>query len=253
VNTAAPLPESRLARREPANIELANRLLQYLMSGKVAPGQRLPGERSLSEALGVGRAALREALKSLSLLGILEQRQGDGTYLSSTQSDLLPKVVEWGLLLGDHEVSKLVDARHHLEVLLAGLAAERRGEGELAALRAAIQEMRDATGDLDRYINADVAFHLEIANASGNDVLGGVLHNISSLLRVWTERVIYAAGEAESSLAMHEPIFEAIEAKSAAKARKAMVAHMVRARRRLNATIDGSLQDQAILGHTARS
>jgi len=179
--STAPLPETTLVRREPANIELANRLLQYLMSGKVSPGQRLPGERSLSEALGVGRAALREALKSLSLLGILEQRQGDGTYLSSNQSDLLPKVVEWGLLLGAHEVSELVDARSHMEVLLAGLAAERRDEAGLAALRAAIQEMRDSTGDLDRYISADVAFHLEIANASGNNVLGGVLRNIRSV------------------------------------------------------------------------
>jgi GntR family transcriptional repressor for pyruvate dehydrogenase complex len=188
----------------------------------------------------VGRAALREALKSLSLLGILEQRQGDGTYLSSNQSDLLPKVVEWGLLLGAHEISELIDARHHLEILLAGLAAERRDEAALASLRAAIQEMRDSTGDLDRYISADVAFHLEIANASGNEVLGGVLRNIRSLLRAWTERVILAAGEADSSLAMHEPIFEAIEAKSVAKARKAMLEHMVRAGRRLNATINGS-------------
>lgn len=240
MNVSAPLPQQALARREPANIELTNQLLQYLTSGDISPGQKLPGERALSEALRVGRAALREALKSLSLLGILEQRQGDGTYLSNTQSDLLPKVIEWGLYLRAHEFVELVDARHQLEVLLAGLAAERRSEAALTALRAAVQEMRDARNDLDRYVDADVAFHLEIAAASGNDVLAGVLRNIRALLRVWTHRVIHAAGETETSLAMHEPIFEAIEAKSSAKAQKAMRAHMRRANKRLNATMDAA-------------
>ncbi len=237
MSVSAPLPQQVVARREPANIELANRLLQYLMSGDIAPGQRLPGERALSEALGVGRAALREALKSLSLLGLLEHRQGDGTYLSNTHSDLLPKVIEWGLLLGAHKSKELVDARHQLEVLLAGLAAQRRSEEELARLRAALQEMRDSGDDLDRYVDADVEFHLQIAAAAGNDVLAGVLTNIRALLRAWTDRVIQAAGETETSLAMHEPIFEAIEAKSFAKAQKAMRAHMVRANKRLNATM----------------
>jgi GntR family transcriptional repressor for pyruvate dehydrogenase complex len=244
MSPTAPLPREAVARREPANVELTNRLLQYLMSGDVSPGQRLPGERSLSDALGVGRAALREAVKSLSLLGILEQRQGDGTYLSKTQSALLPKVVEWGLLLGFHEVSELIDARVHLEVLFAGLAAERRTDQHLDALRVAIQEMRDADAgdDLERYVAADVAFHLQIAAASGNTVLAGVLRSIKALLRVWTERVIFAAGETETSLAMHEPIFEAIVAGSASRAKKAMQAHMARASTRLNATIASAAQ-----------
>lgn len=237
MSTSAPLPQGGLSRPEPVNVALTNRLLKYLMSGDVSAGQRLPGERSLSEALGVGRAALREALKSLILLGILEQRQGDGTYLSSTRSALLPKVIEWGLLLGDHEMSELIDARLQLEVLLVGLAAARRSEQDLVALGLAIQEMRDAGDDLDRYVSADVAFHLQIAAASGNSVLAGVLRNIKALLRVWTERVIFAAGETETSLAMHEPIFDAIEAGSVSRAKKAMQAHMARASKRLDATI----------------
>jgi len=219
------------------NVELARKLLEYLLSGDVAPGQRLPGERALSEALGVGRAALREAIKSLSLLGVLEQRQGDGTYLSKRQSDLLPKVIEWGLLLGQHEVVDLIEARHHIEVALAGLAAERRDEASLARLRARVEEMRAAAEDHERYVEADIDFHLEIAAASGNAVLAGVLGNIRSLLQVWAHRVISAAAETETSLAMHIPIFEAIEAQDAVAAREAMLAHMDRASCRLKASL----------------
>src|SRR5262245_1397881 len=108
MSTSAPLPQFSIAPREPANVELTRQLVNYLSSGDLQPGQKLPGERALSEALGVGRAALREALKSLILLGLLEQRQGDGTYLTRSPSDLLPKVIEWGLLLGTHEIRDLI-------------------------------------------------------------------------------------------------------------------------------------------------
>lgn len=238
--TSAPLPQFSMAQREPANVELVRQLVNYLSSGNLQPGQKLPGERALSEALGVGRAALREAIKSLILLGLLEQRQGDGTYLTSKPSDLLPSVIEWGLLLGTHEIRELVEARQHLEVVLAGLAARNRDEESLARLRAIVKEMEAAGTDYQRYIDADVEFHMEIARASRNGVLGGVLGNIRSLLLVWTTRVITAAQETETSLAMHVPVLEAIEKGDARKARATMQALMDRAGRRLHASVDAA-------------
>jgi GntR family transcriptional repressor for pyruvate dehydrogenase complex len=237
VATSAPLPQFSIAPREPANVELTRQLLNYLLSGDLHPGQKLPGERALSEALGVGRANLREAIKSLILLGLLEQRQGDGTYLSRNPSGLLPKVIEWGLLLGVHEIEELVEARQHLEVTLAGLAARNRDDEALQRLRAIAEEMKNAGNDYQRYIDADIQFHLEVAKASRNGVLGGVLANIRSLLQVWATRVIMAAQETESSLAMHLPVLEAIEQGDVAKARSTMEALMERASRRLHATV----------------
>jgi len=238
VRGPARLPESALARREPANVELTRALLEYLLSGEIMPGQRLPGERALSEALGVGRAALREATKSLSLLGVLEQRQGDGTYLSRTHTDLLPKVIEWGLLLNRRDLDALIEARYHLEVTLAGLAAVRRTDAALARMSGHIEKMRTSASNHYDYVTADVDFHLEVANASGNPVLAGVLGNVRSLLQSWAARVITAAGETESSLAVHTPIYEAIASGDGAAAESAMRAHMERASRRLRATID---------------
>lgn len=238
MTASAPLPSSRIAPREPVTVQITRQLVDYLSSGVVVAGQRLPGERALSEALGVGRAALREAIKSLILLGLLEQRQGDGTYLARGPSDLLPRVIEWGLLLQRHNVEDLVEARLHLEVALAGLAARDRTAEQLAGLQAVAAEMREAGHDYQRYIDADIQFHLQIADASGNSILAGVLGNIRSLLLVWTERVITAAQETESSLAMHLPVLEAIERQDEEAARATMTALIERASRRLRATMN---------------
>lgn len=224
-------------RRHGPGTEVTRRLLDYLLSGKLKPGDRLPSERQLAETLTIGRSTVRESVKFLSFLGILEQRVGDGTYLSSSSSDLFPAVIEWGLLLGERRLDDLIEARFELEVLLAGWAAERRSAEQLRRLRELIADMRSAGKDFDRYVEADIAFHLALAEASGNQVLAGVLANVRSLLQAWAARVIHTAKETRSSLAMHKPILKAVEAGDAEAARSAMTAHMERAIRRLRASL----------------
>ncbi|MBA6434476.1 FadR family transcriptional regulator [Streptomyces sp. GMR22] len=229
---SVPRPQP-VPRRDGPGVELTRRLLDYLLSGELTPGQRIPSERQLAEALSTGRSTVREAIKSLSLLGLLEQRVGDGTYLSRSTSDLLPQVIEWGILLGEKRLEDLLEARHHLEVQLAGWAAERRSNEQLERLRELAGQMRDAGDDFDAYVAADIAFHLQLAEASGNSVLTSVLTNIQSLLQAWATRVIRTAGETHTSLAMHEPILRAVENRDAEAAQEAMRAHMERATRRL--------------------
>ncbi len=234
---AAALPQGPVTRQAGPTVEITRRLLDYLLSGQLKPGQKIPSERQLAEALAVGRGALREAIKSLSLLGLLEQRIGDGTYLSRSSSDLLPQVIEWGLLLGEKRLDDLLEARYHLEVLLSGLAAQRRTEEQLARLRELVAQMHAAGSDLDGYVRADIAFHLQVAACSGNTVLAGVLTNIQSLLQAWATRVIHAAGETHTSLAMHQPILDALENGDPEAARRAMTLHMDRAIRRLRESL----------------
>lgn len=237
------MPTFQLSTHEPPSVELTRKLLAYLTSGELDPGQKLPGERALSESLGVGRALLRGSMKSLTLLGVLEQRQGDGTYLAATQSSLLPKVIEWGLLLGRPDLEELVEARCYVEVIVAELAAQRADADSTVRLRGLYEEMVQAGDDVERFVDADVRFHLELAQASGNSVLGGVIGNIRSLVRVWTTRVITAAQETESSLAMHLPVVEAIEARNPERARDAMQALVDRGFRRLNKTLENERLD----------
>ncbi|MEN2742692.1 FadR/GntR family transcriptional regulator [Microbacterium sp. X-17] len=210
----------------------------YLASSGLHPGQRLPSERRMAETLGVGRAALRHALKSLSVLGVLEVRPGSGAFLRGGEIEMLPHVIEWGLLLGEKRVEDVTEARAVLEVSLAGLAAERRTSKDIQKLESLVEQMQRAVDDLSRYVELDVEFHMAIADAAQNEVLAGVLRSLQSLLHAWAGRVISAAGETKSSLSMHIPILEAITDGDAYDARESMRAHMTRASTRLRGAVE---------------
>jgi len=227
------LPTFDLVRHESLDSQLSRQLLDYLLSGNVAPGERLPSERLLAESLKVSRQAARNALKSLAVLGIIETRGGSGSYLVSRPSDLLPRVIEWGVLLSQSWATDLLDSRCQLEILLAGMAAERRTTEQLASIRQAYDEMCAAKDDYKAYAAADANFHLTVASASGNELLAGVLGNIGLLLKAWAARVITRAGETATSIPMHEAVLQAIEDQDPAAARHAMEQHMERALRRL--------------------
>jgi GntR family transcriptional repressor for pyruvate dehydrogenase complex len=222
---------------EPISSEVTRRLLDYLISGQVKPGERLPSERQLAETLGVGRSHVRQAVKSLTVLGLVDARQGDGTYLKRTDSPLLPLAIEWGLLLGAKRSQDLVEARAELEILLAGLAAERRDEASLAELRECVEIMQ-RTKDNDEFVRADVAFHLAIARSTGNQSLYQIMKSIRSLMQVWIQRVAYAPGTRPATWAEHAAVFQAIEVRDAAAARQAMIGHMEGAAGRLQSTLE---------------
>lgn len=227
-------------KREPLNVAIARKLLDYLLSGSFTPGQRIPSERQLMQAMGVSRSAVREANKSLSLLGLLEIRQGDGTYLRKSGFSLLPQVIDWGLLLEDPYVVDLMEARKYVEIVTAGLAAENRSEEDLDDLRAIIRTMSESADDIERYVDSDTDFHLRLAKAAGNLVFENLLSNFRSLLLIWSKKILEAAGETETSLAMHTPILEAVERKDSEAASQAMVAHMERSSRRLREALEHS-------------
>lgn len=226
------------ARREPITTEVTRRLLDFLLAGHFEPGQRLPSERQLAESLGVGRSVVREALKSLTLLGIVEVRQGSGTFLKSTESDLLPQVIEWGLLLGAKRTRDLVEARRHLEVVIAGLAAQRRSEAALQDLERELGNMRVAEDRSDAFVAADIAFHMHVAEAAGNETLFQIMSSVRSLLQVWISRVMQL-GDAQTAATAesHAPIYEAIAAGDAQAAREAMESHLDWAYSRLEETL----------------
>lgn len=222
-------------RREPISSEVAQVLVRHLLGGSYQPGQRLPSERALADSLGVGRSVVREALKSLTLLGLVEVRQGDGTYLQSRGSNLLPVSFEWGLLLGQHQLQDTIEARTELEVVLAGFAAERRSEQDVRELGELLRGMRDAQ-DTAAFVSADVAFHLRVAKAAQNSILEQMLVSIQSLLRSWITRVREAATDHGPSYRDHVPIHAAIEKGDVTAAREAMRTHLANAGERLKKT-----------------
>lgn len=223
-------------KREPIATQIARRLVEFILSGAVEPGSRMPSERQLAEAFGVGRSAMREALKGLSLIGLVEVRQGDGTYLRKADGALLPEIIEWGLLLGEPRTMDLVEARQELEVVIAGLAATRRTEEDLADLRSILNRMSHPPS-ISGFVDIDVKFHLRLAEAAGNSVLRDIHSSVQALLRTWIARVVTASGNTHPSYEEHVPILDAIAAGDAAAARSAMSAHMSSAAERLRSTL----------------
>lgn len=216
------LPPIDLSRREGTSIEISRQLLGYLLSGRVQPGDRLPPERKLAEMLGVGRSVVREALKSLTLLGLLEVRLGDGTYVKRVDAEILPESIEWGLALGAHRVLDLLEARRHLDAILAGLAASRRDEQDVADLGALLATMRAVHREPHRFAAAHARFLKAVAETAGNDVLAGAVSTIRSLIHVWVARVPWSGDVIDTAVRDFTAVRDAIAAGDASAARIAM-------------------------------
>lgn len=238
------LPHMDLERPDSALTRITRALVTYLLGGDLRPGDRVPPERRLAEALGVGRSAVREALKALNLLGLIEVRPGNGTFLKAADTELLSESIAWGLLLGEQRIDEFVEARGHLEVILAGMAARRRTSKDLATIRGALDRMtvaRDNTDPVERanrFGDADVDFHGSIWRAAQNGTLEQVMSSIRHLLDVWIRRVINAAEDPSELLADHASVFDAIERRDGEGARAAMAAHMSHSARRLRVILE---------------
>jgi GntR family transcriptional regulator, transcriptional repressor for pyruvate dehydrogenase complex len=229
-----------IERPDSISAEVARRLLVYLFSGEIESGQRIPSERKLAELLGVGRSVIRESLKPLQMLGLVDVRIGDGTYLQDADSALLPQVFEWGLLIKSHRLLELIETRRIIEVALAGLAAERRTDESLLELQGYIDQMAATIDDVGYFADADAAFHLAIGRAAGNSVLSSMLVNLRALLREWIRRVVDSPGESRQALAEHEAIMVGIAAGDGPAAEAAMRAHLARVTARLRETLPQS-------------
>ncbi len=235
VQQLAPVP------RESIVFRVAQSLLDHLTSGAIAPGTRLPSERQLAETLNVGRSAVREALASLDLLGIVSIRPGSGTYLRDSSSEILPRAINWGLMLGQPRIHDLVEMRQFLEIDSARLAAERATDEDIATLARQIDRMGHSVDDFSAFVELDVNFHLEVARAAKNSVLSEVLNSVRSLLHVWIERTSNDKAVTVAAVTEHTAIFEAIRDHDPEAAERAMREHMHIANERLRASLaDGA-------------
>ncbi len=218
--------------------EVAERLMAYFTGGHIPAGTRLPSERQLSASLGVGRSAVREALAALEILGIVIVRPGSGTYLRGGISELLPRTLSWGLMLGEPRTRELVELRSGLEIQAVELAAERLSDEALERLADYVRAMKDSGADFPAFVEADSLFHRDIAVGSGNQVLQELLQSIRSLLRIWVDRALHDETHAAIAVKEHAEVLEALKSRDGKAAASAMRRHMGSASRRLLADLD---------------
>ena len=212
---------------------VAGRMLELFTGGDLEPGTRLPPERQLASALGVGRSAIREALAALEILGIVDVRPGSGTYLRGNASELLPQTLSWGLMIGERSTDQLIELRAGLESYCARLAAERIDAEQVAALHESLEGMRAGFEDLDTFVTADAAFHRVLGAAAGNPIVTDLLAVSRQLLRVYNDRSVYKPDDMRAAVEEHSAILEALEEHDGDRAASAMIAHMITARERL--------------------
>jgi DNA-binding FadR family transcriptional regulator len=193
-------------RQVPLVLQVSGRFRAQIESGAWPRGSRIPGENQLATELGVSRGTVREALRSLSLTGLLEPRVGDGTYVRATNEIS-------GVLVRDElsaSLTHVLDARAGIEAAAARLAAQRPDPDSLAAMSAAL-ESRAAAGDLDAFVAADADFHRGVVVASGNPLL---LRLYDAIAEVLTESIHQTATLPEDHriLDAHVDVLEAIRA-----------------------------------------
>lgn len=226
----ASLRESTAATSTSGSV--AQQLLGMLLSEHMSAGDRLPSERKLSEALGVGRSAVREAIAALEVLGIVSTRVGSGTYLRSSTSELLPQTLSWSMLLDQDQMEQLAFVRSALERAAAERAAEIATPEHAERLREIVQAQRDSARSR-AYVDHDIAFHQHIAAIADNPILDDLLSTARALLRVWFEHAVDRAEDVETAIREHAAIADAIAAGDAVAAEAAMRRHMATATARI--------------------
>jgi len=230
---------ARRARRNPSVTDDAiDKIQKLIISGSWGPGDRLPKESELAAQLGLSRNSLREAVRALSQLRVLEVRQGDGTYVTSLEPELLLESTSFvsHLLVGESAL-ELFEVRRLLEGAAAALAAARIDSLGKDALRAKLEQMVESE-TVAELVEADVDFHAIIARATGNTFLTSLLASLSSRTmraRMWRGREVDNVLDVTRD--EHRRIYEAIVAGDPELARAAAMAHIASGERWLRAQL----------------
>ncbi|MET8567579.1 FadR/GntR family transcriptional regulator [Streptomyces sp. NPDC004783] len=225
----------------PVTDEAIEKIKAMIIDGELRPGERLPKEAVLAERLGLSRNSLREAVKALSLIRVLDVRQGDGTYVTSLEPGLLLDAL--GFVVDFHQDDTVLDfleVRRILEPAAAAGAARAMPEEDVAAL-AEVLESLPSEPSLDELIANDLEFHRLIASGAGNPVLCSLIEGISgptARARIW--RGLTEEGAVERTRDQHRAICEAIADRNPELARSWMTVHVAGVEQWLRTTLGGS-------------
>jgi len=194
-------------------------ILDLVRRGELKPGMRLPSEPQLAEMSGISRTSVREAVRGLQSIGILEIRRGQGTFVSDISASSVIDAQMVMLLESRRALLDLTEVRKGIEPLIARLAAERAEESDVSALRLALSEMVASDDDRVRWRDAHLEFHSSLAGATQNVILMKVWGLIVLFLR---DSPLVTTSHPANDGAIHQAILDAIESRDAEAAMAAM-------------------------------
>lgn len=211
--------------------EVAEAIYEMIRSGQLNPGDKLDSVQQLAENFQVGRSAIREALTSLRAMGLVEMKQGEGTYVKEFEKDQITFPLSTAILMNKDDIAQLVEVRKIIESGTAGAAAKRRTEQHLIMMEAALEVMLGAKGDEELGEKADFQFHLALAEAAQNQLLASLMNHVSDLMVETmreTRRVWLFSKQTTIKQLYHEhlAIYEAIKNQDEEAARTRMQVHL---------------------------
>ena len=218
-------PEFEAIRRDKVYEGVAKQIERLILK-KLQPGDKLPSERELAELLRVSRSSIRDAIRSLELMGMVEPRQGAGTIVRQISSDSLTNPLANVLKHKSELIHELLDFRMMLEPQLAARAATRVSDDEVSEMEEILARQEKKLQNGESTIGEDSEFHYAIALASGNSVVLKVLDTLMDLLRDSRERSLQVEGRPQKSLDGHRRILAALKRHDSDAAKTAMRRHI---------------------------
>lgn len=227
-----PIYSGRLYEQIVAQIE------GLILNGELRPGDKLPAERELAEQFGVSRTAIREAMKALSQSGLVVIQPGRGTFVTDSTSMVVRHSIDMLVRVSNETgIKDLIEIREILEPEIAALAAVRASSEDIQSMEDAVKAMDRAMDDPDTFIEADLDFHLALAQGSNNVLIPALIDALVELLREHRTRAASVKGGLERGQLHHKIILDAIKMNDADAARESMRAHLVQARKEIETTL----------------
>jgi GntR family transcriptional repressor for pyruvate dehydrogenase complex len=216
----------RVVHKSRISEEIIEQVRDLITSGRLKPGDRLPAERELALQLNVGRSTVREAIRVMESLGLVEVRAGEGTFLVRGNGTARADSVTTAFLESWDNQHSFFEVRGVIEPDLAALAARRATPEQIERMRALLHEQEEEILRGGNGMKADTAFHFLLAEASGNEILVRIMDGLMDRLRETRESSLRAAGRPGQSLRQHRKILAAVEARNAKAAEKHMLEHL---------------------------
>jgi GntR family transcriptional repressor for pyruvate dehydrogenase complex len=215
---------------------LVREIQRRIATNEFKPGEKLPPENDIAAMFGISRTVVREAIKQLALMGFVRVEHGKGMFVSSFDPRFLAQSLSPFILTNREMTFDLLEARQHIETIIAYLAATRRTPHDIAEMKAMLAVMREALrrDDVGTYAEKNLSFHMLIAKASRNTVLAMTIETFRHLLKEFmADFMTMVPGMTESAMNYHVKIFRAIEKGDALSAQKHMRNHILHVERSL--------------------
>lgn len=208
--------------------QVIEQIKNKIKCGEIKKGDKLPSEREMAESIGVSRTSVREAIRALEVVGLVESRQGAGNYIKTNFDNSLFEPLSVMFMLQESSVEEMYDLRETLELQCAKLCAKKIEDNELALLNAIVDRMYIA-GSEEESLELDIKFHYLIAKASRNVLLINVLEVISQLMDEFIQKsrmqILHEGNTKESLLEIHENLLRALKCRDELKVYNSMKEH----------------------------